>query len=108
MGIIDKAKDAMPESLDELKGKAGDVAGTVKDKAQVVAQKLDGKAEEMSKKDGVVGKVAGAAHTVLDKIAGEEKVADHAADTAGHVTDAVQDDASEAVRTTDDATGSAI
>ena len=57
----------------ELKDKAVDVASTVKDKAQGVAQKLDDKAEEMSQKEAIVGKAAGVAHTVLDKIDGDAR-----------------------------------
>jgi hypothetical protein len=123
MGFIDKAKDALPDSVDDakskagdLKGKAADVAGTVKDKAQGVAQKLDDKAEEMSQKDGVVGKVAGAAHTVLDKIDGDATPGAAGESVSGGVDPAgdaamaadVAASPSEAIRDTRDASGTSI
>ncbi len=50
---------------------SGKNAGQAKGKAQDVAKKLDAKAEELSRKDGAVGKVAGKAHEVLDKVDGD-------------------------------------
>lgn len=61
MGFLDKVKQMFSgKNADQAKGKARDVA-----------KKLDAKAEEMSHKDGAVGKVAGKAHEVLDKVDGD-------------------------------------
>ena len=55
MGLLDKAKDMAEKATDAVK----DVAG-----------KLDDKAEEFAQKDGIIGKIAGTAHSVLDKVDG--------------------------------------
>jgi methyl-accepting chemotaxis protein len=119
MGIIDKAKDALPDNLDELKGKATEVANAVKNHAQGVAAKLDDKADELSQKDGIVGTVAGKAHELLDKIDGDDTpvqqvvdavshVADATKDAAGNMVDSVQHTASDAVDAVQDAAGHAV
>ncbi len=69
----------MSEFLDKMKDKAGDLADKAKDavsgiddKAKDLAGKLDDKAEDAADKGGLLGKVAGAAHNVLDKIDGDD------------------------------------
>jgi hypothetical protein len=59
----------MPEDKD-LVDKIKEVASSAADKAKDVIAKADDKAEAASSKDGFVGKVAGAAHKVLDKLDG--------------------------------------
>ena len=108
MGIIDKAKDALPDNLDDLKGKAAEVATAVKNQAQGVAAKLDDKAEELSQKDGIVGTVAGKAHELLDKIDGDDTPFEKAADAASDAAEAAKDAAGDAADAVQDAAGGAV
>jgi hypothetical protein len=58
--------------LDTLKGMfTGKKGAQTKAQAQKAAQKVDDQAAKLAEKDGVVGKVAGKAHEVLDKIDGD-------------------------------------
>ena len=65
--MSDDAKDEAGGLVDKIKEKVSDAA----EKAQDLLAKADDKAEEASEKEGFVGKVAGAAHKVLDKIDGD-------------------------------------
>ncbi len=65
-GFVDKAKEA----ADQAKEKAGELADTVKEKAGDVLDKVEDKVEELSQKEGIVGKVAGAVDKGIDKITG--------------------------------------
>lgn len=61
MGFLDKIKQTFSGAkTDDLKAKAQDVA-----------RKADAKAEELSRRNGAVGKVAGKAHEVIDKVDGD-------------------------------------
>jgi hypothetical protein len=65
--MSDDMKDEAGGLLDKVK----DAASTAADKVQDVIAKADDKAEEASEKEGIVGKVAGAAQKVLDMLDGE-------------------------------------
>lgn len=75
-GLSDKAKEA----AETAKEKAGDLAETVKEKAADVLDKIEDKAEELSHKEGIVGKVAGAIDKRLDKVTGGDDDASAASD----------------------------
>jgi hypothetical protein len=53
MGILDNARSA---------------ASKVKDKAGPLLDKVEDQVEKLEKKGGTVGKIAGGAHTVIDKV----------------------------------------
>ena len=60
--------------LDSLKGLVGGKkkgGGASKKQLQEIARKADDQAAKLAKKDGTVGKVAGKAHEVLDKVDGD-------------------------------------
>jgi hypothetical protein len=60
--------------LDSLKGLVGGKKkgrGAPTKQLQDIAKKADDQAEKLAKKDGTVGKVAGKAHEVLDKVDGD-------------------------------------
>jgi hypothetical protein len=66
--VSDEIKEEGGGLLDKVKDAVSDVA----DKAKDVIAKADDKAEDAAEKDGIVGKVAGAAHKVLDKLDGDK------------------------------------
>jgi hypothetical protein len=57
MGLFDKVKDLIPEDKAKLKAQA-----------QEIATKLDGRAQELAKRDGKIGDLAAKAHQLLDKV----------------------------------------
>jgi hypothetical protein len=66
--MSDDIKDEAGGLIDKIK----DAASSAADKVQDVIAKADDKAEEASEKEGAVGKIAGAAHKVLDKLDGDK------------------------------------
>ncbi|MGE0881174.1 MAG: CsbD family protein [Acidimicrobiia bacterium] len=56
----------------DIGDKAKELAEDAAEKAKDAAAKLDDKAEELAGKEGIVGKIAGAAHKVLDKLDGDK------------------------------------
>jgi hypothetical protein len=59
--------------LDSLKGLVGGrkKGGAPTKQLQHIAKKADDQAQKLATKDGAVGKVAGKAHEVLDKVDGD-------------------------------------
>jgi hypothetical protein len=64
MGLLDRVKGVFG-------GKSKSGAGVPKKQLQDLAKKADDQAEKLAKKDGAVGKAAGKAHEVLDKVDGD-------------------------------------
>lgn len=74
MGLMDSLKGLLGRSKEKgaTAAKAGkDQANDLVAKARGAATKLDDKAEELSKKDGKVGGLAGKAHELIDKVDGD-------------------------------------